>query len=201
MVATHRLGVLTTFALLLVSGASTAQDSGLAQRAREQDITVRIHSEYAPADFGMLVSESDAIIIGTVTAGRSFLAGELIQTNYDVAVDRVIRRRPSSRVAQGDVIVVRRAGGATTVERHTVIGDEADFPQFNAGATYVFFLTRTEQGTYFWPTYGPQGVFHLAEGKVRQVSEVFGSWNRERGPGVPLETFVGEVQQWVQPAQ
>ena len=200
MSVTFRLSVLVGLGLL-VTGASTAQDSGLAQRAREQDIRVWITSEYCPANFDMLVSESDVIVIVTVTLGRTFLAGETIQTNYDVTVDRVIRRKPSSEVARGDVLVVRRVGGATTVEGHTVIGDESDFPQFNVGDTYIFFLTREEKATYFWPTYGPQGVFRLADGKVRQVSEVFGSWNRERGTSVPLEVLVREVQQWIAPPQ
>jgi hypothetical protein len=201
MFVTHRLGVLVALGLLLGSGVSTPQDSGLAQRAREQDIRLRITSAYPPANFDMLVGESDAIVIGTVTLGRTFLAGETIQTNYDVTVDRVIRGKPSSGVTRGDVLVIRRAGGATTVEGHTVIGEEEDFPQFSVGNMYVFFLKRAEQGTHFWPAYGPQGVFRLDESRVRQVSEAFGSWNRERGNNVPLETFVREVQQWIEPPQ
>jgi len=75
---------------------------------------------------------------------------------------------------------------------HNVVGHENDFPQFTINDTYLLFLQRVENREYYWVAYGPQGAFRVEDDSVRQVSEVFGSWNRERGK-VSLRDFIAEV--------
>jgi hypothetical protein len=181
------------FVVLLATSSVDAQES-LAERAQTRDVTVQILSGYAPATFEMLVAESDTIIIGTVTRGQTFPSNDHILTHYDVTVDQVVKpaRPPLTR---GDTVIVRRAGGATTLEGHNVVGEENDFPQFAVGTKYMLFLQRAERGNYFWVTYGPQGAFQFTDAGVRQVSEIFGSWNRDRGTRVPLDSFIGEIRQ------
>jgi hypothetical protein len=42
--------------------------------------------------------------------------------------------------------------------------------------------------------HGPEGAFLVTGGSVRQVSEEFGSWNKERGTQTPLTPFVDEIR-------
>ena len=186
-------GVLLVFVMLFAT-SSSAQDT-LAERARQQDVSVRILTSYAPATFEMLVAESHLIVVGTVTRGQTFLIdNNHLFTHYDVTVDQVIKPAQPP-VTRGDTVVVRRAGGVTTLEGHNVVGEENDFPQFAVGTQYVLFLQRAEGGDYFWVTYGPQGAFQFGDAGVRQVSEVFGSWNRDRGTRVPLNAFIAEIRE------
>jgi len=171
---------------------TAAQESELRQQAKERDVTVQIMGAYEPATFDMLVKEADTVVIGRPMRGRTFLAGEQIVTHYDVRVDQVIRRTQPPGIARGDVLVVRRVGGAMVLEGHNVVGHENDFPQFTIDDTYVLFLQRVESREYYWVAYGPQGAFHVDADSVRQVSEVFGSWNRERGR-VSLRDLIAEV--------
>ena len=138
----------------------------------------------------MLVSEADTVVVGKVIRGRTFLQGGRLATHYDVGVEQVIRRKPPG-LTRGDVLRTRQ-GGAMTLEGHSVVGHESDFPQFTIGDTYGLFLQRVEGREYSWVAYGPQGAFHVDTDSVRQVSEVFGSWNRERGT-VSVRDFLAEV--------
>lgn len=167
------------------------QESALQKLAKQQDVTLSIMGSYEPATFETVVKEADTVIIGKPIRGRTFFAGEQIATHYDFVVDRVIRRKPPGLV-RGDVLVVRRLGGAMTFEGHNVVGHESDFPQFTINDTYVLFLQRVENREYYWVAYGPQGAFHVEDDSVRQVSKVFGSWNRERGK-VSLSNFIAET--------
>ena len=184
---------ITVTALLASSFASVAasQESQLRQAAKERDVTVNIMGAYEPATFEMLVKEADTVVVATVLKGRTFLLEEQIVTHYDVRVDQVIRRTPPG-LTRGDILVVRRVGGAMILEGHSVVGHENDFPQFTINDTYVLFLQRVENREYHWVAYGPQGAFHVDADSVRQVSNVFGSWNRERGK-LSLRDFIAEV--------
>jgi hypothetical protein len=188
-----KLSTVTVTALVATSLASVAasQESQLRQAAKERDVTLHIMNAYEPATFEMLVQRADTVVVATILKGRTFLAGEQIVTHYDARVDQVIRRTPPGLI-RGDVLMVRRVGGAMTMEGHSIVGHENDFPQFTIGDTYVLFLKRVENREFYWVAYGPQGAFHVDADSVRQVSEVFGSWNRERGK-VSLRDFIAEV--------
>lgn len=184
------VSALVAFAFVVVAAPQASQ---LRQQAKERDVTVQIMGAYEPATFEMIMKEADTVVVGTPIRGRTFLLGDdHIMTHYDVRVDQVIRRTQPPGIVKGDVLVVRRVGGAMTLEGHNVVGHENDFPQFTINDTYVLFLQRVENQDYYWVAYGPQGAFHVDAEAVRQVSEVFGSWNRERGK-VRLRDFIGEV--------
>jgi hypothetical protein len=191
-IARRLSAALLMFGAVTVGAESDAQDSSLRSLAKERDVNISIMSGYEPATFEMLMREADTIVVGRPVVGRPFFQGERLVTDYDVAVEQVIRRTRPPGVARGDVLVVRRMGGVLTLEGHNVIGEENDFPQFTMQDRYVFFLQASEYGSYYWVSYGPQGAFHIKDGFVQQVSQVFGSWNRERGK-VSLPAFIEEI--------
>ena len=182
-----------TLVVASVVAYAAPQESRLSRAVREHgDLTLTITSSYDPVSLQMVVKDADTIIIGRPVLGTTFLVGEdRLWTNYDISVDQVIRRSPPG-IVRGDTLVVRRAGGAMTLEGHNVVGVEDDFPQFTINDTYVLFLKRVEGREYYSVAHGPQGAFHVNGDSVRQVSELFGSWNRERGT-LSLRDFVSEV--------
>jgi hypothetical protein len=193
----HSLLTVTCLALAAASGVE-AQRLPLVERVKAHgtDFHAEIRLEYPRPGFETIVAESDAIIIGTVGSATPVLTASDpgLDTDYKVTVDQLIWSRSSTGVQQGRVVVVRRPGGATTIDGHNVVVSEADFPSFQASEKYVLFLERVASASYFRPRYGGQSAFRITGGSVRQAFLGFGDWNDTRGP-LALAAFTDEVRQ------
>ena len=183
------LAVVFGFQALVPCGVS-ADVVAAEQRKQVEVITT---NDYGQATLESLVTSSDAVIVGRVTAGRPFMLDDRVVTDYDVTVDRVVRLASSSRVSVGGVVVVRRPVGTVTTNRSTMVSHEAGFPPFMTGTVYVLFLARGEGGAFYVVNYGAQGAFGIANGIVRQLSEESPLWSQERGP-VTFDRFLQDVQ-------
>jgi hypothetical protein len=134
-------------------------------------------------------------MLGGIVEGRSLLNKDETEvlSDYEVRVERLIGRGPATP-AVGDTVTVRRQGGTVTVDNVEVVATENDFPQFAQHEKYVLFLKKLHDATYE-VVYGPQGAFRIQDNTVRQVSEVFGNWNANRG--VALADFIQEVMRHI----
>ena len=88
---------------------------------------------YAPLDAGRLATESDAVVVGVVTADASRRIGRRVVTETRVAVERVLRG-----AVDGAAVTVTTPGG--TVEDASVVVFGA--PRFQPGEPVLLFLRR-----------------------------------------------------------
>jgi hypothetical protein len=168
----------------------------LREEARRGPVEVTIHNSYDPVGLGQLVSDSDTIVVGEIRSARALLVAndrDLV-TDSDVTVDRVLKRTAGPGLVKGDTLVVRRDGGVTELEGNRVIAIEEDFPELRVGEKYLLFLKSAPTGVFYRIAHGPEGAFAISGNSVRQVSEAFGSWNRDRGTSTSLTSFVDELR-------
>ena len=165
-------------------------------KASGGDYATEIRAMYPRVAPETLVLEAEAIVIGKVVAATPIVDDKPpeLHTDYQIAVERVVRSTSTSRLRDGDTLIVRKMGGATTVDGHNVVVSDPDFPPFNYMETYVLFLESVPSASHFRLRYGGQGAFRVTDGVVRQASLVNGDWNETRG-SVALDAFVNEVRQ------
>ncbi|HET9361946.1 MAG TPA: hypothetical protein VFO58_19470 [Vicinamibacterales bacterium] len=193
--------------LVLVSLGTEAPigDGGqdtLRERVREVgDLNLVMMPAYEPVTVRDLARESDAIVVAKIETARVVLSPDeqTLFTDLQITVQRVIRRRNGPGMAAADSLVVRRNGGVTQLEGRNVVLEENDFPPLEISGEYLFFLRNSQGQPFFRISHGPQGVFRVTAGGVRQVSEVFGSWNRERGTSAPMSVLEDEIRAGLAP--
>lgn len=111
-------------------------------KAHGRDLALELRVNSPVPDFQTLVAESDTIVVGTIEFGTPVLTHEdsMLETDYRLRVQRVIRHSASAKVNAGDTLVVRRLGGVMPMEGFNVRMSDPDFLPFNAGEAYVLFL-------------------------------------------------------------
>lgn len=174
----------------LAGQSPTGTESPLERAIRQGSVETIVIREYPPgATLEDLSESADAIVRVLITSAHSRLSanGKFAETDYNALVLEVIGTKilPSA-LAQS--IVVSRPGGTLILgggQNKTV---ERDFPEFVLSEEYVLFLKMDESSKRFVLPFGGQAAFVVENGRVRQMSEVFGHWNEER-PGVTLEIF------------
>ena len=184
-------------AMLVATLESVSAQQTLREQARQGSLEITILNEYDPVTLEQIAARSDTIVIGTVRLGRVSLSTnerELF-TDYEISVERALKRTQGPGLAPGDLLVVRREGGVTQLEGNNVVATENDFPPFAIRGRYVLFLKTIPKEPYYLTVHGPQGAFAISNDSVRQVSEKFGSWNAERGTQTPLSGLIGEIQE------
>lgn len=181
---------------LAVSALHGAAQQTLREQARLGPVERHIMTGYEPVTLAQIASQSETIVVGTVEGGRTFVSpdGKQLFTDYDITVDLALKRTVGRELVRGDALVVRRAGGVTQIDGVSVVAIENDFPQFKPGERYVLFVRSVPSESHYVMVHGPEGAFVVSDGRVRQVSEEFGSWNRERGTRTALASFVDEVR-------
>lgn len=185
--------VLTTLTVVI-----SAQKPSLQNRVERygRDLITTFRAEHPRVEFRELATTSNVIVIATVGRGVAVIDNDIepqLHTNYYAQIQQVLRAAGGARVRQGQEIVVRRRGGATTIGAYNVVITERDFPPFNAGETYVLFLDGAANQQFFEVRYGGQGAFLVSPDGVKQVSLVRGDWNARKGV-LPVEGFVAEIK-------
>ena len=124
------------------------------------------HWDWSSFDIEALTKHSAAVVVGTPTQGESQLSadGQLITTNYEVAVQEVIK----GNITQGDTIKVSLPGGKVEFEDGTSAElITPDFERMTNNKSYVLFLsTNHNRSDAFILTGGPQGLFELPSNGV-----------------------------------
>lgn len=165
--------------------------------ANSGDINSDLKTDYPVPDFDTLVREASTIVIGSVRSASPVLTheGSLLQTDYLIQVESLVRD-DSGRV--GARVTVRRPGGRTTLDGHSVVMSDPDFPMFEIGERYVLLLTDEPAEPFPMLRYGGQSAFVVGlDGNVRQASLQRGRWSQQRG-GMSLATFMDEVRRVLQ---
>lgn len=193
-----RFRLLSLVALTTLAVTVSAQRSTLQDRVERygRDLVTTFRAEHPRIEFRELCATSNAIVIATVSRGVAFVNNDIdpqLHTDYYVTIQQVLRATGGVRLKQGQEIIVRRGGGATTIGAYNVVITEQDFPPFNAGETYVLFLDRGTNDQFFKVRYGGQGAFITSPDGVRQVSVVRGDWNTRKGV-LPVQSFVAEIK-------
>ena len=190
--------VTLTASILCAAVSLHAQQPCLRQQAREGDVHLRVANRFSRADLSQIAAVADVAVLADVVSSDSMLSIDEadVFTDIQVRVRSVLKRTGSPKLADGDTLVVRRWGGTLLLEGHRVIAEEDDFPSVNVGESYVLFLQRVEEESFYYFVYGAEGAFQIQDGSVRQLSTTVGTWNNDRGV-VPVGDFVAEVRRLV----
>jgi hypothetical protein len=187
------LGVVHVAIVAALSGEVLSQT--LPEQAKLGPVEQTIIKEYDPVDVDRLVADSDTIIVGRVQAAKVSLTRDQkkLITDYEVVITSVLKRSKGPGLIAGDLLVVRRDGGVTEIGGQRVVAVESDFPPLSIPSEHILFLKNMGEGGRYSITHGPQGVFPISNGTVRQLSENFGSWNRDHGEATPLASMISEI--------
>jgi hypothetical protein len=194
-------GVIPTslLALVLLLCAAAVDQGTLRDLAKTQGrLVLDIHREFPGVALKELVGASDAVLRGTIVEASGYLSADEreIHTRYVVRVSEVAFARVGKTLAEGDTIQVTTPGGVLQLERARIEANEKDFPPFKVGDECVLFLKSTAEPDFVLP-HGGQSAFRVHNGIARQMSAVFGTWNRARG-SVPAAVLLNEVRQMKQ---
>lgn len=106
-----------------------------------------------------LTFNSDTVIVGRPVSRTSALTSnhKFIFSDYDVIVDTVLSDR-KSLLSNAHNIIVTRAGGELLIGENHFRAIETEFPLFKLNEQYLFFLNKTESGSFL---VRPSGAFAL----------------------------------------
>jgi hypothetical protein len=191
----------TTLALLfgtVICAQAAGQELSLRARVERHggDFRETIGGDFAQVDLRRVVSEADTIVVATINHGVPVLANNEteLHTDYHVTVEQVLRHVATARVVAGDMMIVRRDGGATVLAGHNLVVSDPQFEPFKESETYVLFLQTPPAEPYFRLPYRGQSAFRVMNGSVRQAFSGPGTWNQGRD-AVSMSAFVEEVRQ------
>jgi hypothetical protein len=143
---------------------------------RSQVQTLGVSEEIVIADYPALTlrgltSSAEAVVHVVIRNSDAVLTGDgaAIVTDYRAAVVDVFKDGPDARVSAGDVITIRRIGGAIHLEGRAVLSTESGFAPFAGGGEYILFL-KSGSGQPFEMLAGPQSAFHVRNGAAVAMS-------------------------------
>ena len=145
---------------------------------------------------GIPVSNSNAVVIGTVVSGKCFVTGDhtYVYTDYSVRIDEVLKQDPAAIV--GNVVVAAREGGAI----HFPSGHVTNFliegrglPEI--GSQYVLFLWKPIPDLPEYEIIFESG-YQIKNGKVYPLDDVNSQY-----VGVDLPVFLDEVNKAIAASQ
>ncbi|HKS29217.1 MAG TPA: hypothetical protein VJS44_15420 [Pyrinomonadaceae bacterium] len=120
-----------------------------------------------------LASTADAVVIGTVANKSSQLTenGAFVFTDYDVAVEEVLKENGSNNIQSQSSIVVTRPGGRILLEGRIVTARDRTFKPFAVGGRYLLFLKYIPT-TGAYHAVSNKGSFELVDDKsVKPLTE------------------------------
>lgn len=156
------------------SGQGKVRPKSLKERALERDIEVESTSEsdLPAATLPVLTSGSSAIIVGKITAAKSFFDesghpaleyGDIITTEYDIEVLRVLKNTTLERMPTGGMLgpapvttplKIARNGGVVQVNGHRAAVKVKGYEALVPGREYVFFLNWSPDHKAYVLSYG-----------------------------------------------
>lgn len=186
--------VASTLVLLACSTVGAVQQT-LAERVRGRQGSVEVMrlTEYSPVHLPELVKGCDLIArVVVIDNGRSYLSKDAQDIESEFTVQVIDRYLLSPVLRPAEKILITLHGGTLTIDGYPITSRENDFPPFHPNEEYILMLKHdSSTGQYLLP-YGAQGAFRIIGGEVEQVSQQFGTWNRERGR-VPVVDFIKEL--------
>jgi hypothetical protein len=183
-------------AVVLSLPSPSAAQGTLRDLAKTQGrLVLDIHREFPGMPLKELVAAADGVVRGHVVEVTGFLSADEreVHTRYVIRVAEVAFARVGKTLLEGDTIAVTTPGGVLQLERARIEANEKDFPPLKPGEECIVFIRNTSQPEFALP-HGAQSVFRVQNSIVRQVSTLFGTWNRARG-SVPAAIFMNEVRQ------
>jgi hypothetical protein len=162
--------------------ASSAQDKArpksLKERALERDVEVEstAESDLAAANLPALTSGSSAIVVGKIKDAKSFFDesghplleyGDIITTEYDVEVLRVLKNTTLERMPPAGILgpapvttplKIARNGGVVQVNGHKAAVKIKGYEALVPGREYVFFLNWSPDYKAYVFSYGLSGA-------------------------------------------
>jgi|SRR5579859_1105123 len=134
---------------------------------------------------GIPVSNSNAIVVGTVVDGKCFVTKDhtYVYTDYSIKIDQILKNDPAANLAAGNVVIAAREGGAI----HFPSGHVTNFlvaghglPEI--GSEYVLFLWRPI------PTFPEYEIifdsgYQLKNGRVYPLDDVNSQYVGVEAPG------------------
>lgn len=135
-----------------------------------------------------LTNGADVIVMGNVVSGNTYknYYGDndfIVYTNYTIAVTQVYK----GKVA--DHIIVKQTGGKIDDKTYEIVDD----PLLPSNTQMILFLKQFGPESYFIIG-GPQGRFHVIDGKVYSIGELY---DTAAGTTSPLKTFGISVNDFV----
>jgi hypothetical protein len=169
-------------AVLALSLEGGAAQRSLAELARIGATEITLGGASVPFDALELLAHSGLVVVGTVRGLKSYYVKDLrIDTDCAVEINDVIIERDGKSRQIGDVITVRRKGGALAVGNVTMTATESGFPAFQVGEQYVLFLEHNAALKALMVFGGGQGAFRVdGDSVARQVTHFPGDTPEER---------------------
>ena len=112
------------------------------------------------------VKNADAIVVGVLKSKSSQLTeeGNFIFTDYEMALEEVIKNNSISPIQINSLITVTRDGGTVAIKGRIFTAKRQDFKPTYVGNRYLFFL-RFIPETDSYLTYG-NGAFEIKDDRV-----------------------------------
>jgi hypothetical protein len=115
-------------------------------------ISQRVHVERSlPEELGLMASDSDLVVLGKVGTGTTHTTADKdwLYTDWNFAVEEVLKDNPKASVHPGATILVTRPGGKLQVNGRMVYATCSDFQEFASGPEYLLYLRFIpETGAY-----------------------------------------------------
>lgn len=150
--------------------------------------------DWAGFDLETLTKSSAAVVVGEAGEGKGQLShdGRLVTTDYDVMVTKPLK----GNFREGNIIKVSMLGGNITFEDGTSAEVQTpDFEKMVTGRKYLLFLTPNRNSPVLVLTGGPQGLFEIAEGKVKPFGRSTDAVSKQASKKTS-EDLLREIQQY-----
>jgi hypothetical protein len=146
----------------------------------------------APEPRGIPVSASNAIVIGTILSGKSFINSDhdYVYSDYLVRVDQVLKQDAATNLSMGEQLVATRAGGVIHFPSGHIIHffiQGHGLPKI--GSQYVLFLVNTVPGFPEYRIAFPSS-YELDKGRVYPLDDPNSEYD-----GMAASAFLGVVSE------
>jgi hypothetical protein len=123
---------------------------------------------------------ADAVIIGTAKGSSSQLTEDedYIFTDYEIAVEEVLKNNAAHPIASEEAITVTRPGGTIRLNGRKVEAEDASFLPYAKGGRYLIFLTYLPQ-TNSYKALDSRSSFELYGKEVIKLTKESFSLNNE----------------------
>jgi hypothetical protein len=132
-------------------------------------------SNAAPVQLGdflrQLTNKSDAVVIGLVKDSASFLTSEgtFVFTDYDFAVEQVLKNNPTGQLRPLDNVCITRPGGSVQLQGHRILALDETLAPLSVGDRYLLFLDYVP-ATGAYKAFNSQGSFHIQGSKAAKLT-------------------------------
>lgn len=160
------------------------------------DVIILPESTAKPPILLSAVCHADAVVIGTLNSKSAQLTEDenFIFTDYEMAVEEVIKNNPSAFIQLNNSLTIVRSGGAVQINGRVFRAKREDFKPPVLGKRYLFFLKFIpETGAYL--AYG-NGTFQLDENKITSLGDT-ATHELLNGGVVDTTTFLNRVRAFV----